>query len=240
MPRRARRKYTRPALHPSRLLISVPLRCSSQQSRLISVSSTSPRGATAPGATRHTGGDQPVVHRLAHNTELDRQSRDRLVVIDVRPHKRRHIRSANRSRHHPQLPTQAPRRPARRTVRAPPPSRTSPLALVRPQLPNGLGLTAATDLRLQLTPTTEISAVVPGQTWCQSEREVRRNPSRRALPPTLTVGADRCHRPGDDRAKGAVRRSVRRVASPTTNVRARHVIAGAGISRHAPLTGCNR
>jgi len=32
-------------------------------------------------ATGHTGGDQPVVHRLGRNTELDRQSRDRLVVI---------------------------------------------------------------------------------------------------------------------------------------------------------------
>jgi hypothetical protein len=30
----ARRKYTRPALHPSSLLISAPLRCSSQYSRL--------------------------------------------------------------------------------------------------------------------------------------------------------------------------------------------------------------
>jgi hypothetical protein len=67
---------------------------------------------------------------------------------------------------------------------APPPERTSPLALVRPQprstatSPNGFGLTAATDLRLQLTPITEISAVVPGQTWCQSKREAVRNPSQ--------------------------------------------------------------
>jgi hypothetical protein len=59
MPRRARRKYTRPALQPSSLLISAPLRCSSQLSHLISLSSKSPRGATAlgrrgtPAATSH-------------------------------------------------------------------------------------------------------------------------------------------------------------------------------------------
>jgi hypothetical protein len=50
--------------------------------------------------------------------------------------------------------------------------------------PRGRGLTAATDLRLQATRATERSAVVPGQTWCQSEREVRRNPS--ALPELLS------------------------------------------------------
>jgi hypothetical protein len=53
------------------------------------------------GATGHTGGDQPVVQRLGRNPELDRQSRDRLVVIDLRRHRRRHVRSANRARHHP-------------------------------------------------------------------------------------------------------------------------------------------
>jgi hypothetical protein len=50
------------------------------------------------------------VQRLGRNTELDRQSRDRLVVIDLRRHQRRHVRSANRARHHPQRSTQAPRR----------------------------------------------------------------------------------------------------------------------------------
>jgi hypothetical protein len=52
--------------------------------------------------------------------------------------------------------------------------------------PKGFGLTAATDLRLQLTPTTEISAVGPGQTWCQSEREAVRDPSALHLLLTLT------------------------------------------------------
>jgi hypothetical protein len=52
-------------------------------------------GRDRVGAAGHTGGDQPVVHRLGRNSELDRQRRDRLVVIDVRPHKRRHVRSAN-------------------------------------------------------------------------------------------------------------------------------------------------
>jgi len=44
--------------------------------------------------------------------------------------------------------------------------------------PNGFGLTAATDLRQQRTPTTATSAVAPAQTWWQSEREAVRNPSR--------------------------------------------------------------
>ena len=73
-------------------------------------------GRDRAGATGHTGGDQPVVHRLGCNSELDRQSRDRLVVIDVRPHKRRHVRSANRSGITPSFP---PTRPGgvHRTVR---------------------------------------------------------------------------------------------------------------------------
>jgi hypothetical protein len=58
-------------------------------------------GRDRVGATGHIGGNEPVVHRLGRNTELDRQGRDRLVAIDVRPHERRHVRSANRSRHHP-------------------------------------------------------------------------------------------------------------------------------------------
>jgi hypothetical protein len=82
---------------------------------LIVVDVAAPRDRV--GATGHTGGDQPVVHRLGRNTERGRQSRDRLV--------------------HRRTPSQAS-----------PPSRTSPLALVRPQLPKGLGLTAATDLHL--------------------------------------------------------------------------------------------
>jgi hypothetical protein len=128
-------------------------------------------------ATGHTGGDQPVVHRLGCNSELDRQSRDRLVVIDVRPHQRRHVRSANRSRHHPQHPTYASRRCAPNRARPSPPephqaTRAQPTAT----FPRA-GLTAVTESSQQCTPTTEISAVVPGQTWCQSEREAVRDPS---------------------------------------------------------------
>jgi hypothetical protein len=152
-------------------------------------------GARPRGATGHTGGDQPVVHRLGRNSELDRQCRigwlsSTYAVTSVATSTARGITPS----------FHAPRRPER-AGRARPrlPSRTSPVR-ARPtatsfdrNFPNGFGLTAATDRRLHLTPITEISAVVPAQTRCQSEREAVRNPS--ALHTLLTLTADRLTRP---------------------------------------------
>jgi hypothetical protein len=65
------------------------------------------------------------------------------------------------------------------------PSRTSPLALSWLGPPKGIGHTAANRSARVPHPNREI--LPPGQTWRQSEREMRRNPRRLELLPTLTT-----------------------------------------------------
>ena len=75
------------------------------------------------------------------------------------------------------------------------PSRTSPLALVRPQPPQGPA-SASPPIFAAAHPNHRDSAVVPGQTWCQSEREAVRDPSSLGAadrPITTTSGEPRQH-----------------------------------------------
>ncbi len=145
------------------------------------------RGRDRVGAAGHTGGDQPVVHRLGRNSELDRQSWDRLVVIDV-------------------CPSPAWPRPVCQPLEASPPAfhppaspaAPAPLAPVRPQLSQGFGLTAATDLRLHLTPDHREIRRRPRSAshGVKVNAEPYATPPRWELLPTLTTEPGKRFRPG--------------------------------------------